>query len=86
MESGKSYERGILLFVYTVDLFGEGRHICTFENHCIQNSESGLGDDTTKTILNTKGTMNDVTSKLKKLHNFIDGNKPENDRSTYGNG
>ncbi len=54
-------------------MFGEGRHIYTFENRCIQNPDLGLGDDTTKIILNTKGTMDDVTPEMKKLLDFIDG-------------
>ena len=63
----------------TFDLFGEGRHIYTFENRCIQNLDLGLGDDTTKIILNTKGTMDDVTPEMKKLLDFIDGKEPEDD-------
>ena len=54
-------------------MFGEGRHIYTFENRCIQNPDLGLGEDTTKIILNTKGTMDDVTPEMKKLLDFIDG-------------
>lgn len=68
-----------VIFVCTFDLFGEGRHIYTFENRCIQNPELGLGDDTTKIILNTKGTMDDVTPELKRLLNFIDGKEAEDD-------
>ncbi len=46
----------------------------------------GLGDDTTKIILNTKGTMDDVTPEMKKLLDFIDGKEPEDDftRELYG--
>lgn len=39
----------------------------------------GLGDDTVKIILNTKGTMNDVTPEMKRLLDFIDGKEPEDD-------
>jgi predicted transposase/invertase (TIGR01784 family) len=60
-------------------LFGEGRHIYTFENCCIQNPELSLGDETTKIILNTKGTMDDVTPEMKRLLDFIDGKEPEDD-------
>ena len=60
-------------------MFGEGRHIYTYENRCIQYSELGLGDDTTKIILNTKGTMDDVTLEMKRLLDFIDGKEPEDD-------
>jgi predicted transposase/invertase (TIGR01784 family) len=64
LEKGNNYKdlkRSFVIFVCTFDLFGEGRHIYTFENRCVQNLDLGLGDDTTKIILNTKGTMDDVS-------------------------
>lgn len=82
LEKGDNYKnlkRSFVIFVCTFDLFGEGRHIYTFENRCIQNLELGLGDDTTKIILNTKGTMEDVTPEMKRLLDFIDGKAPEDD-------
>ena len=82
LEKGHNYKdlkRSFIIFVCTFDLFGEGRHIYTFENRCIQNLELGLGDDTTKIILNTKGTMDDVTPEMKKLLDFIDGKEPGDD-------
>ena len=82
LEKGDNYKdlkRSFVIFVCTFDLFGEGRHIYTFENRCIQNLDLGLGDDTTKIILNTKGTMDDVTPEMKKLLDFIDGKEPEDD-------
>ncbi len=82
LEKGDNYKdlkRSFVIFVCTFDLFGEGRHIYTFENRCIQNPDLGLGDDTTKIILNTKGTMDDVTLEMKKLLDFIDGKEPDDD-------
>lgn len=82
LEKGENYKnlkRSFVIFVCTFVLFGEGRHIYTFENRCIQNTELGLGDDTTKIFLNTKGTRNDVTPEMKRLLDFIDGKKPEDD-------
>jgi predicted transposase/invertase (TIGR01784 family) len=82
LEKGDNYKnlkRSFIIFVCTFDLFGEGRHIYTFENRCIQNPELGLGDDTTKIILNTKGTMDDVTPDMKRLLDFIDGKEPEDE-------
>ena len=38
-----------------------------------------LGDDTVKIILNTKGTMDDVTPELKRLLDYIDSSEPEDD-------
>ena len=80
LEKGENYKklkRSFVIFVCTFDLFGEGRHIYTFENRCLQNPKLALGDDTTKIILNTKGTMDDVTPEMKRLLNFIDGKEPE---------
>ncbi len=36
-------------------------------------------DETTKIILNTKGTMDDISPEMKRLLNFIDGQEPEDD-------
>ena len=72
-------KRSFIIFGCTFDLFGEGRHIYTFENRCLQNTELGLGDDTTKIILNTKGTMDDISPEMKRLLDFIDGKEPEDD-------
>ncbi|MDE5873983.1 MAG: hypothetical protein K2H07_08745, partial [Lachnospiraceae bacterium] len=61
------------------DLFGEGRHIYTFENRCIQNTNLVLGDETVKIILNTKGTMKDVSTEMKNLLDYIDGQESSDD-------
>lgn len=76
-DSYKSLKKSFVIFVCTFDLFGQGRHIYTFENRCIQEPELSLGDDTTKIILNTKGTLDDVSVEMKRLLNFIDGKAPE---------
>ena len=82
LEKGATYKelkRSFVIFVCTFDLFGKGRHVYTFENRCVQEPDLPLGDDTTKIILNTKGTMDDVTPEMKKLLDFIDGKEPEDD-------
>ena len=82
LEKGENYrdlKRSFVISVCTFDLFGEGRHIYTFENRCIQNPELSLLDGTTKIILNTKGIMDDVTPEMKRLLDFIDGKEPEDD-------
>ena len=82
LEKGGDYKdlkRSFVIFVCTFDLFGEGRHIYSFENRCTQNPELALGDGTTKIILNTKGTMADISPELKKLLDYIDGKIPADD-------
>lgn len=82
LEKGSSYKnlkKSFVIFVCTFDLFGKGFHVYTFENRCVQDLELPLGDDTTKIILNTKGTKDDVSQEMKRLLDFIDGQKPEDD-------
>lgn len=80
LEKGDNYKdlkQSYIIFVCTFDQFHEGRHIYTFENRCVEDLALGLGDGTTKIVLNTKGTMDDITPELKRLLNFIDGKEPE---------
>ena len=82
LEKGENYKnlkKSFVIFVCTFDLFGEGRHIYTFENRCIENLQLPLGDETVKIILNTKGTMDNVKSELKSLLDYIDGEKPKDE-------
>ena len=82
LEKGEDYKnlkRSFVIFICTFDLFSKGRHIYTFENRCIQDYEIGLGDETTKIILNTKGTMDDVTPEMKRLLDYIDGQAASDD-------
>lgn len=72
----KELKRSFIIFVCSFDVFGEGRHMYTFENRCIQNPDLGLGDGTTKIILNTKGILDDVSPEMKRLLDFIDGKEP----------
>lgn len=72
-EDYKNLKRSYVIFICTFDLFGKGRHIYTFENRCIQDYELALGDETTKIILNTKGTMDDISPQMKHLLDYIDG-------------
>ena len=82
LEKGSSYKslkKSFVIFVCTFDLFGKGLHMYTFENRCVQDLELPLGDGTIKIILNTKGIKDDVSQEMKRLLNFIDGQKPEDD-------
>lgn len=82
LEKGENYKnlkKSFVIFVCTFDLFGEGRHIYTFENRCIESLQLPLGDDAVKIILNTKRMMDDVTHELKSLLDYIDGAQPDDD-------
>ena len=82
IEKGEHYSklnRSYVIFICSFDLFGKNRCVYTFENRCIQDTSLSLGDDTIKIILNTKGTMDDVTPELKSLLDFIDGEEPRDE-------
>ena len=82
LEKGEDYrslKKSFVIFVCTFDLFGQGRHVYTFENRCVQDLELQLSDDTVKIILNTKGILDDVSIEMKSLLDYIDGKEPEDD-------
>ncbi len=75
LEKGQDYselKNSIIIFICTFDEFGRGRHLYTFENRCLQDSEVALGDHTTKIFLNTKGKMDDIPKPLKIFLEYID--------------
>ena len=78
-EDYRSLKKSFVIFVCTFDLFGQGRHVYTFENRCVQDLELPLSDDTVKIILNTKGILDDVSIEMKSLLDYIDGKEPEDD-------
>ena len=75
LDKGEEYDvlkKNIVIFICTFDPFGKGRHIYRFENRCIEETELLLGDETTKIILNTKGTMDDIPHPLKLFLDYIE--------------
>ena len=79
IDKGEDYnklKKSYVIFICDYDEFGMGRHIYTFENTCIQEPALKLNDDTVKIILNTKGTMDDVSDEVKELLHYIGGDKP----------
>lgn len=82
LEKGEDYralKRSFVIFICTYDPFGKGRYVYTFENRCKEDLSIPLGDEATKIILNTKGTVGEVNDDLKELLHFMDGMEPESD-------
>ena len=63
----------IVIFICCFDLFHIGRHIYTFRKFCVQDKNLMLDDGETTIFLNTKGTMDDISPKLKAFLDFIEG-------------
>jgi len=74
----RSLKKSYVIFICTFDLFGEGRHIYTFENRCVQDTSLALNDGTYRIFLNAKGTADDVSPECKAFLEYVAG-KPSND-------
>ena len=68
-----------VIFICTFDPFGEGRHVYTFRNCCVEREGLALGDGATKIFLNTKGTVGEVDEDIRKFLAYVDGHTPEGD-------
>ena len=76
LEKGGDYnelKKSYVIFICTFDPYGQGRHLYSFEYLCDQDPSLTFGDETIKIILNTKGTMDDVSPEMKRLLEYIDG-------------
>ena len=62
-----------VIFICTFDPFGEGRHIYTLRNVCEQNKNLDIDNGAYTIVLNTKGTKDDVSLKLKAFLDFVNG-------------
>lgn len=72
-ELNKTY----IIFICLFDLYGQGRHIYTFENLCKEDTRLAMGDETTKIFLNAKGVMDDVSDELKAFLEYVAGKRPK---------
>lgn len=82
LEKGEDYtalQRSFVIFICTYDPFGQGRWAYTFENLCREATAIALGDGTTKVILNTKGSVGEISGEMKSLLRYMEGSAPDND-------
>lgn len=84
IQKGEDYSKlykSFVIFICTFDPFNQGRHLYTFENRCLEDTNLSLGDETTKLFLNTHGNLNDVDSEMVEFLTYI-----ENSNDEYANG
>ena len=82
LDRGRDYENlpnMFVIFIMQRDIFGQGRHIYTFRNICVEDRETELNDMTTKIFLTTAGTMDDVSPELRRLLDYVGGKPSEDD-------
>jgi len=75
LRQGQGYEelkKQYIIFICTGDPFGQGLYKYTFSNRCHEIPSLSLGDETYKIILNTKGTVGEISPDLKEFLYFIE--------------
>ncbi|MCI9616785.1 MAG: Rpn family recombination-promoting nuclease/putative transposase [Eubacterium sp.] len=83
MEKGAHYSelnRSFVIFVCTFDYYGKGNYKYTFTNRCKEIGDLEFGDETTKIIVNTKGSKGEVSKDFRDFINAVNG---EFDKSGY---
>lgn len=76
LEKGMMYDelnKSIVIFICTFDYYDKNLYKYTFTYKCNEIQELDYGDETTRIILNTKGTLGDVSEDLKDFLNCING-------------
>lgn len=71
-EDYKKLSKSYIIFICTFDLFEKGRHRYTFETVCTEDNSIKLIDDTNKIILNTKGSMKDLSDELIEFLKYVE--------------
>lgn len=76
-EDYSSLQKSFVIFICTYDPFGANRYKYTFENQCQEDDSIYLGDGATKIVLNTKGSVGEISEDLKDMLDFMAGKTPK---------
>ena len=82
INKGEKYselKNSYVIFICTYDPFGKGRYIYTFERRCKEDDSVELKDAEKTIILNTKGTVGEISDELKSVLNYMNGQAPTSD-------
>ncbi len=66
-----------IIFICPFDVFGQGRHIYTFENICKEDTNIALGDGAVKIFLNADSEMDDVSKELAAFLDYVAGKETD---------
>ena len=64
--------RSYIIFICSYDPYETGRALYTFEYRCLEDLFLPFGDDTRKNILNTKGSLTDISPELRQIIRYLD--------------
>ena len=75
LEKGQDYRKlrkSFVIFICNYDPFNKSRLVYTFKNRCDEDYNVILDDEATKIIINTKGTVGDVSDELRAVIQYMD--------------
>ena len=75
LEKGQNYrklKKSFIIFICNYDPYGKSRYIYTFRNRCDEDAEVLLEDESTKIVINTKGSVGDIGEDLKAVIQYMD--------------
>ena len=75
LEKGQDYKKlkkSFIIFICNYDPYGQSRYIYTFRTRCDEDFTVLLQDDSTKIVINTKGTVGSISDDLKAVIAYMD--------------
>lgn len=75
LEKGADYQdlkKSFVIFICNFDPFQSSRYVYTFRTRCDEVPDEILEDEATKIVINTKGTVGDISDELKAVLQYMD--------------
>ncbi len=75
LKKGKDYrklKKSFIIFICNYDPFNKSRLVYTFRNRCDEDYSIIFHDDAAKIIINTKGTVGDISDELRAVIQYMD--------------
>ena len=73
--AGAEYDqmrKSYVIFIANYDVYKKDRYIYTFQNRCDQDPDLLMGDDAVKVVVNTKGSVGEISDELKEAIKYLD--------------
>ena len=79
IRSGEDYDKlkkSYIIFICTYDPFEKGRYVYTFDQTAREDRSVVLNDGAIKMVLNTTGTIGEISEDLRETLRYMNGNQP----------
>lgn len=68
----KTLKKSYVIFICNYDPFKKNRYVYSFSNRCDEDPSIELKDDTYKIVINTKGSVGEISEELKAVIKYLD--------------